>query len=296
MKKNYTVIIPHKNIPNLLQRCLDSIPRREDIQIIVVDDNSDPAIVDFVNFPGLNDLFVEVIFTKYGKGAGYARNIGLRKARGKWLLFADADDFYNDGAFNSLDEYVNADYDAVYWKVNSVFSDTLLPSERSCSINRYIDEYLTCFNEDIVRYEIHTPWTKLVRTDFVFRNNICFDEVPAFNDTMFALKVGYYAHKICVDKRELYCVTTRHESLINTVTDEMVRSRMNVKMNADCFFKKINKSQYRPIVRDLFLQSVRCGFLTTLWCAKLIIMNRMIFWRGLGFKQFKFAIHYLSRR
>jgi hypothetical protein len=30
----YTVIIPHKNIPDLLQRCLDSIPRREDIQII----------------------------------------------------------------------------------------------------------------------------------------------------------------------------------------------------------------------------------------------------------------------
>ena len=37
---NYSIIIPHKNIPNLLQRCLDSIPNREDVQIIVVDDNS----------------------------------------------------------------------------------------------------------------------------------------------------------------------------------------------------------------------------------------------------------------
>ena len=45
---NYSIIIPHKNIPNLLQRCLDSIPNREDVQIIVVDDNSDPNIVDFV--------------------------------------------------------------------------------------------------------------------------------------------------------------------------------------------------------------------------------------------------------
>ena len=67
---NYSIIIPHKNIPNLLQRCLDSIPNREDVQIIVVDDNSDPNIVDFDKFPGLNRCNVEVIFTKEGKGAG----------------------------------------------------------------------------------------------------------------------------------------------------------------------------------------------------------------------------------
>ena len=64
---NYSIIIPHKNIPNLLQRCLDSIPNREDVQIIVVDDNSDPNIVDFDKFPGLNRSNVEVIFTKEGE-------------------------------------------------------------------------------------------------------------------------------------------------------------------------------------------------------------------------------------
>ena len=60
---NYSIIIPHKNIPNLLQRCLDSIPNREDVQIIVVDDNSDPNIVDFDKFPGLNRSHFEVNFT-----------------------------------------------------------------------------------------------------------------------------------------------------------------------------------------------------------------------------------------
>lgn len=37
----YSFIIPHKNCPVLLNRCLDSIPIRDDVQIIVVDDNSD---------------------------------------------------------------------------------------------------------------------------------------------------------------------------------------------------------------------------------------------------------------
>ena len=36
----YSIIIPHKDIPCLLQRCLDSIPPRDDVQIIVADDDS----------------------------------------------------------------------------------------------------------------------------------------------------------------------------------------------------------------------------------------------------------------
>ena len=37
---NYSIIIPHYNIPDLLGRCIKSIPEREDVQVIVVDDNS----------------------------------------------------------------------------------------------------------------------------------------------------------------------------------------------------------------------------------------------------------------
>jgi len=66
---NYSIIIPHKNTPDLLQKCIDSIPHREDVQIIVVDDNSDEDKVDFEHFPGLNEKATEVYFTKEGKGA-----------------------------------------------------------------------------------------------------------------------------------------------------------------------------------------------------------------------------------
>ena len=45
MKKEYirnlSIIIPHYNTPDLLQKLIDSIPHIEDIQIIVVDDRSD---------------------------------------------------------------------------------------------------------------------------------------------------------------------------------------------------------------------------------------------------------------
>lgn len=55
IRKKYSVIIPHKNTPELLRRCLSSIPKRGDIQIIVIDDNSDLDKVDFYHFPGMDD-------------------------------------------------------------------------------------------------------------------------------------------------------------------------------------------------------------------------------------------------
>ena len=116
---NYTFIIPHKNSPELLYRWLESIPSRDDIQIIIVDDNSDPKIVNQDNFPFKIRKNVEVIFNKYSKGAGYARNLGLQLAIGKRQLFPDADDFYVDGFIDILDNKVNSDNDIIYFDVFS---------------------------------------------------------------------------------------------------------------------------------------------------------------------------------
>ena len=69
----FSFIIPHKNNPTLLQRCVNSIPSRDDIQIIIVDDNSDPKIVDW-NALKFNASNLDIVFAKENKGAGYARN------------------------------------------------------------------------------------------------------------------------------------------------------------------------------------------------------------------------------
>lgn len=70
-----------------------------EIEVIIVDDDSDPEKVDFEDFPGSDRCYTQIIFTKEGKGAGYARNVGLRHAKAKWLIFADSDDYFNDCFF-----------------------------------------------------------------------------------------------------------------------------------------------------------------------------------------------------
>lgn len=67
MQVKYSIIIPSHNHPELLSRCLNSIPDIADIQVIVIDDNSNPKKVCFEQYPGLERAFTEVVFTKEGK-------------------------------------------------------------------------------------------------------------------------------------------------------------------------------------------------------------------------------------
>ena len=110
----YSIIIPHKNIPDLLTRCVASIPQRNDVQIIVVDDNSDPSIVDFDNFPIKNGENTIVVLNKTNRGTGGARNIGMEKASGEKIIIVDADDYFN------------------YWEISYLLKNTRVAYSQDC--------------------------------------------------------------------------------------------------------------------------------------------------------------------
>ena len=212
---NFTVIIPHKNVPLLLDRLINSIPIRDDLEVIVVDDGSDEDVVKFLNHKIGNRVNISVIFNKESQGAGYARNCAIPLAKGKWILFADSDDFFNEGFGDFLSEYVGSDADVIYFNANSVDNDTLEPSSRVDHLHEFIDEYRRNreHGELILRYLFTEPWCKMVKQDLIQVNNILFEESRIRNDVRFSYLVGYYAKKINVDYRQLYCVTTRRNSL-----------------------------------------------------------------------------------
>ena len=212
---NFTVIIPHKNVPLLLERLINSIPIRNDLEIIVVDDGSDEDVVKLVNHKIGNRGDISIIFNKESRGAGYARNCAIPLAKGKWILFADSDDFFNESFGDFLSEYVDSDADAIYFNANSVDSDTLEPSSRVDHLHEFIDEYNRNREQGelILRYLFTEPWCKMVKHNLIQVNNILFEESRIRNDVRFSYLVGYYAKKIIVDYRQLYCVTTRKNSL-----------------------------------------------------------------------------------
>lgn len=274
-----TVIIPHYNIPNLLVRCLNSIPDEERIQVIVVDNNSSPSKVNFENFPGIDRKHTEVVFDKEGNGAGHARNVALEKIASKWIVFADADDFFNPGAFDELLKYSDNDNDLIMFKVGCVNSDTLIPANRDgILINKAIDKYLQ--HEvvlDKVLFNNQAPWGKMIKSELIRKHNITFDEVKYANDIMFSTKVACNVSRVAVSAFELYTLTVRSGSLTssNKSSEENFLCRMEVKIRMNKYLQQYKKPM---LFLPSFLVSARNIGWHAVWSAfKLIMKNGMLF-------------------
>mgnify|MGYP000858717411 FL=1 len=256
---HYSIIIPHRNTPTLLRRCLDSIPRRSDIQIIVVDDNSDPAVVDFTEFPGLNDPAIEVIFPKEGKGAGYARNVGLAHAKGKWLLFADSDDYFHECLNGLFDKYKNSSADLIFFRSDSTDCDTLVQKKsRGAVYNEWLQASVnkgTILDE--VRYCINPPWAKFFSHKLIKENQIFFDEAFTGNDIMFSVKNGHFAKEVIIDLEYMYCATYRSDSLDSSNSFKHIKSRFDVVLDKYRFLQSMNKTKYRTNIASFLYVSRR---------------------------------------
>ena len=213
MQYNYSFIIPHKNCPDLLQRCVDSIPEREDIQIIVVDDNSaegkKPALKDRKN------LQIILLDAEHSKGAGRARNVGLKHAKGKWLLFADADDYYMEGFLDVLDRYSEKDMDVLYF--NFIFKEGLTGKVLSIFYQVYFNNYDGSKEfKDKIKFHHYVPWTKMVSHDYIRKNKIFFEETMNGNDILFSMKVGVHTDNILVEKKPLYVYFKNENSILTS--------------------------------------------------------------------------------
>ncbi len=124
---NISVIIPVRNDPENLRRCIDYIKAssKKPSEILVIDDASD---LDLER--NLSDSDVSFIKLNKQRGPASARNVGAKTAKGDVILFIDSDVFIQKDTIGRIaDEFENNDEDAVvgvfddYRQYSSFFSD-----------------------------------------------------------------------------------------------------------------------------------------------------------------------------
>lgn len=283
----FSIIIPHYNIPRLLQRCLDSIPMRDDIQVIVVDNKS--TLENRVAARSVCERFpiVEYVQDEIGNGAGHARNIGLEHVKGEWLIFSDADDFFHTPFWNQIDDYVNdAATDVIYFRATCVDSDTLKPSERSMERwDRLIDNYINKKRdaENELRFFHIGPVSKIFKTSFIQEQSIRFDETMTANDVMFCIRTGSLARKIEAFSDLMYIVTSRKGSLTTLRNRDSLRCRYEVRLRRNHYLKSIHKSQYSSPFPSYFVRAWKMGgFRELMWYVKKMVEYRINPFWGYG--------------
>jgi glycosyltransferase involved in cell wall biosynthesis len=185
-------------------------------------------------YPELSRSYLEFIRTTKGGGAGYARNVGLEYAKGKWILFADADDFFVEDMYDIICSYADSEADVIYFKNKAVLSDDIsIASYRDRHVNKIIDQYLTDSDEWPVRAKMYGPVCKMIKRSLLTEHNIRFDEVMYADDAYCSLLIGYYAETIKVVNRVLYIITLRP----NSQTFNFCRKPNELKLRTEVAFR-----------------------------------------------------------
>ena len=170
----FTVIVPVYNAAAYLGQCLESIRTQSfaDWEAICVDDGSQDASPDMLRqYAARDDRFR--VLTQKNRGVSAARNCGLDAARGRYILFVDADDFLESNALEILCCCMNKrEMDLLCFRTSK--------SIRSLSEEVEPDQSLTVssrpLNEACIVSLAHAVWGKVFRREIIEQYHLRFFE------------------------------------------------------------------------------------------------------------------------
>lgn len=142
MKDLISIIVPVYNASNYLEVCIESILKQKykNIELLLIDDgstdNSKEICLEYSN----NDKRVNYYYKKNG-GVSSARNYGIKKSKGEFIFFIDADDWLEE---NSLEELINNKKGLPSLKHKAIFNNKtkIIDDIDIINKNKYIEDII----------------------------------------------------------------------------------------------------------------------------------------------------------
>lgn len=205
-----SIVVPVYNVEPYIRQTMDSLLTQsmEHIEIIAIDDGSTDNSLEILKEYEMQDDRVRV-FCQKNKYAGVARNVGIEKARGEYLIFVDSDDFFSKDL--ARDAYFTAkmkDADIVLFGANHFnnmtgeYTDAKWLLKAHLAPNKNTFSYKDC--QDTL-YEMTTPcpWTKMFRKEFILESKLYYQGLQNTNDLYFVYSALAMAKRITVVDKKL---------------------------------------------------------------------------------------------
>ena len=192
-----TIIVPVYNMIETLEKCISFILNQsfKNYEAIFIDDGSTDGSSDvLINYQKLYPDKIIYLKTEQHSGAGGARNIGIKAAKGTYLGFVDADDWIDSNLFSVVIENMKqCNADIGVFGVKDEF-DTRLSSKL-----RYDYLYFNCIDNDFAIKALSKTYNndtyispmvcqKIYKKSFITEHNLDFEENSYFEDDMFTFK------------------------------------------------------------------------------------------------------------
>lgn len=219
MKPQISIIVPVYNTSSFLERCLDSLIAQDfkNFEVILINDGSTDNSEDICLKYSNNDNRFKY-YSKDNGGVSSARNFGISKTNGKYILFLDSDDFISENAcevlFNLANEkkvdILNFGYTCIknQHKENRF---SVFPKNEIFSKNVVLE----LLKHDTLKNKfLWFSWTYFINANFIKKNNLLFNEnILLGEDSDFNLRCLLIANKIYSVKTSLYYYVFNENSL-----------------------------------------------------------------------------------
>lgn len=250
-KPKLSVVLPVYNTEKYIFKCLESIFDSDynDFELIIINnntqDNSEKIILEFKEKYSDKIIYLK----RKNNDISEARNLGIKQANGKYIMFIDSDDYIQKDMFRLMVEKISsADFDMVACDVRLVFEGKdktkLLSSGYDCDLldKKRIKQTMTIY------YPV--MWNKIYKTDLI--KKVEFTSGVWYEDMEYLLKLYPYLNSIGVVKVPLYNYLQRQNSITYTYNDKLYDIINNMERVID-YYKQLGiYEEYKNEIEYLY--------------------------------------------
>lgn len=276
-----SVVIPVYNVESYLQACVDSVLHQTYtvFEIILVDDGSTDDSGKICDVYQANDSRVKVIH-QLNYGLGYARNVGMKAAKGKYIIFLDSDDCW---LMSTLEELVyeaeNNKLQVIVFSAYSFYDGISAKEYKGPSYSLTVQNNVIKTGVDSLSYaKAHGQYyaqacLRFYRLDYLRSNGFQFDEGIIHEDESFSFLAYIHADRVeCLGKRYYQrryrpgsIMMTRNPArsahgyrvAIETLTREMEDRTIDKKLVESNMVVGVKKKPLSPDEKELYIKQIR---------------------------------------
>lgn len=239
-KYKVSIIMPVYNVEQYLPMCMESLVHQtlKDIEIIAVNDGSPDNSIEILNRYAKDYPDKVKVFTTENRGVSHARNYGLARATGDYILFVDSDDFLEKNMCEILyNKAIQDGNDLVLCGRNNVYENSDGSYQKKPAIILPLSQNFKLVNRKFELTKLSPfPWDKLFKRSLL--DGVNFPEGMRFEDLVVAFTVAAKAESIGKVNLPLYNYRrTTQGGFLNSFSKET----LDIVTAFDLLFKKMKE-------------------------------------------------------
>ena len=231
-----SIIIPVYNVEKYLERCIESVISQtyKNLEIILVDDGSTDSSGKLCDEFAQKDDRIKVIHKKNG-GISDARNVGIEQVTGKYVGFADSDDYLEKDMIETLYNLsVKHDADISIVSYYEMYNNKLISVRDSGKLE--ILDRVEAIRELLIDTKIQSyAWNKLFKRELF--EGLEFPKGRNFEDIATTLLLFEKSEKVVLLEKPKYYYLRRDNSIVGTRNAKTYLDYLDVIYDKYCYLK-----------------------------------------------------------